>query len=98
MDISDLKGFVGKKLIWCGHDAESDTDYLLFEGLQAIALKEDPTVIPNAQDTMQALLSEKLAEARGIMDLKAIMEGMKNDTAKPGPTKEADQSTNRSHG
>jgi len=85
VDISQLKGLVGKKLLWVGRDPETGFNYLLFDDMAAVCV-DDYNVVSEASPVMIKILGENLADAQNVVDLKAIME--KQNGTQPTVSKE----------
>lgn len=73
MDIRSLKRFEGKKLLWAGKDDESGEYVLLFEGMEGVSVP-DFTPVDDGTSVAQVILSQKLADAESIMDLRKLVD------------------------
>lgn len=75
--LDELKG---RKLLTAWYDPEQGMHYLLFEGMQAIAV-EAIMPVANARDVVDSTLAQNLDQAERMIELKRIVEA----AAPPAP-------------
>lgn len=80
--LKTLEPFVGKRLEWVCFDEESQSYYLMFEGLQTVAVSDVSPVV-DGQDFAKGYLKANLEKAKQTLELQTIFH--KNTSQMPLP-------------